>query len=195
MTMQQIKITLFFYLLVISVAAQPLPTQVVEGRMTRLEVGLDSFLMDLHTPQGMIRLHRFPNLDSLDPEGRRWLQQRLASPVGRSWPSYTDVGSNVRAVRLNREALLVDYKVTQAGPCWLLILGSYPKRKSAEKGAEKARLAGFGVEIIESGQYPPLRPGYFVCLGGAATDAASAQEQVKMARQKGWKDAYTRRLH
>jgi len=170
--------------------AEP-PTFTREGRLESLQRGLDSFSLRIGE-----RTYRRPNnLDGLPSLSRQWLTQRLAHPQGKTWPSYVDVGSRIRLLGLSDSQIAVEYKVLQPGPCWLVIVGSHRTRPAAERAARHLGQQGLSIECLESALYPPLKPGYWVCIGAAAPAASEASLLCQQLRNRGLKDAYVKGIH
>jgi cell division septation protein DedD len=75
-----------------------------------------------------------------------------------------------------------------------VILASMPSKAAADDKLKKAQAAGIsGAAILDSGDFPSLRPGYWVVFDGQYDSIDQAQSQAAADRGKGeFSDAYPR---
>ncbi|MBI3925597.1 MAG: hypothetical protein HY319_08660 [Armatimonadetes bacterium] len=164
----------------------------VEGGVREVRNGPDSCVLQLETTEGPVTVRKTSNLDDLPPEYRTWL---LAQKASRR-PSLTDVGSQARARVLwaADDPILVDFQILRpAAPLWVVIVHSGHQVSEAWQLASSASALGFACDVIDSSEYPALRPGYQVVLAGAFTRHNEAEAALARAR-KHWPGAYLRKL-
>jgi len=81
---------------------------------------------------------------------------------------------------------------------WTLVVASLPAssgRKAAVAKAKQALNAGLPkVGVVDSSKFSSLHPGYFVVFSGTYDSLSEAQDAASRAAQKGYGNAYARRL-
>jgi hypothetical protein len=81
---------------------------------------------------------------------------------------------------------------------WTLVLASLPTsggRPAAVGKAREAIRAGLDeVGVIDSSEYSSLHPGYYVVFAGVYPTIGAAQDAVSEAAEKGYENAYARRV-
>ena len=81
---------------------------------------------------------------------------------------------------------------------WTLVLASYPTSAGRNTALAKARQAlGAGlpqVGVLDSARYPSLHPGYFVVFSGIYDTLSKAQDAASRAADRGYGNAYARRV-
>jgi hypothetical protein len=78
---------------------------------------------------------------------------------------------------------------------WTVILGSSSSRAEAEQIASEAFESGLAqVGVLFSSHYSSLHDGYWVTYTGVLDDRAEAGERQRLARSRGFDDAYAREV-
>lgn len=75
---------------------------------------------------------------------------------------------------------------------YTVILASAGSRQEAEAKRQEAQDAGISAGILESGDFPSLRPGYWVVFDGQFDTVEQATGRAEEDRGKGFSDAYPR---
>jgi hypothetical protein len=98
--------------------------------------------------------------------------------------------------RSPRQKTLVAWPKGRSG--WTLVLASLPisaGRKAAIAKAKPALEAGLPqVGVLDASHYSSLHPGYYVVFSGTYDSLSEAQDAASRAAQKGYGNAYARRI-
>ncbi|MCD4784838.1 MAG: hypothetical protein K8T10_13565 [Candidatus Eremiobacteraeota bacterium] len=180
-------------------AAGNLKTVKVKGEFLGGEIGSDSCQIYIKNTAGkIIRCQIIASLDWMTSRQRDEYRKLKRTLPGRSWPTLTDTHSTVKAwcIKMSDGSLfLVKYSVlSKPVPLWITIIASTKSRNRANSIKYKAYKSGFHPDIINSSNYSKLRSGYFVVITGAFDEQHKALSAAKKAQNKGWKDAYIKRI-
>jgi hypothetical protein len=98
--------------------------------------------------------------------------------------------------RTPRPRTLIEWPKNRTG--WTLVLASLPTsagRKAATAKARQALDAGLPqVGVLDSSRYSSLHPGYYVVFSGTYDSLSAAQDAASKAADKGYGNAYARRV-
>ncbi len=189
------RILLFLALLAVPTWAQgTLHADHAEGRIVRMRIGLDSCRLWVRTASGVVEWSAGHSLDWIPSSEMAAYQALLRSTPGKDWPDAGDTLARVRVCFIGKH--LLKYQVLEpARELWGVVIAS--KIDFAQAYQEQLVACRLGFEdaaTLESARYPRMQPGYQVTLAGLFPDQASARPCLKRARERGWHDAYCKRI-
>jgi len=175
----------------------------IEGVVSSFSSGSDAFTLTLTDLSGKTRVFREKagSQESFSQEEKKELEAMKAKMAGKKWPgSYfptvMDLYSSVRIWYIESPECYLSYEVLKRpAALWLSIVAS--SKDSAEAWSSGGRLKDQGFEtreVLFTTPYKSLRPGLFIVVNGACRSEAEAQKICTMSRQKGWKDAYIKKV-
>lgn len=119
----------------------------------------------------------------------------VTAPASPTVPTAT-TGTTRTTTRPTRRRSLIEWPRGRTG--WSLVLASYPTSGGRNLAVTKARgalRAGLPqVGVVDSSHYSSLHPGYFVVFSGNYDSLSEAQDAASRAAQKGYGNAYARRI-
>jgi len=175
----------------------------IEGVVTSFSSGPDAFTLTLTDSSGKTKVfnERPGSQQAFSQEEKKELEAMKAKMAGKKWPgSYfptvMDLYSNIRIWYIDSPECYLSYEVLKRPPAlWLSIVASSKENMEACSTKDRLREKGFETcEVFFSTPYNSLKPGLFVVVSGACRREAEAQKICTMSRQKGWKDAYIKKV-
>lgn len=203
-----IPVSLILSLFIVAALAQAatsreLRLSKIEGVVTSFSSGPDAFMLTLTDSSGKTKVfnERPSSLEVFSQEEKKELEAMKAKMAGKKWPgSYfptvMDLYSSVRIWYIDSPECYLSYEVLKRPQTlWLSIVASSKDNMQAYSSKDRLRDQGFETcEVLISTPYKSLKPGFYVVVNGACRSEAEAQKICTLSRQKGWKDAYIKKV-
>ncbi|MFH1453530.1 MAG: hypothetical protein ABIH00_06090 [Armatimonadota bacterium] len=169
----------------------------IEGRIIKAVIGTDSCEVTLRTADKKTRIFSItPSLDFLTKEEQeQYFKERERLP-GKEWPVIADMGSKIHLWYIGGgHNYIIKYKVLSAPEhMWFTIIASTKDQAVAQDKKWQAYRQGFFPDILLSSDYPALKPGYYIVVVSVADNKDQAVKNQKTAKEKGWTDAYSKKI-